>query len=141
MQVIYLQDVRLLEWACKRTGSTFAPANCRWVTGLVDGSIAWVAVYSHFSERNCNVTLATDGSKRWASRATFRAIVAAPFKQWGCLRITMIVDERNAASLAMMRKKGRFTIGAVEEGRMRDLFAPDVDGIVFGLLKKDCQWI
>lgn len=122
-------------------GLTFDPATCRWVAGLADGSIVWVAVFSHFSSTNCQLSVATDGSKRWASRATFRAILSHPFRQWNLARVTMIVDERNEAALAMHRRKGRFTIGGKEEGRMRDLFGEGCDGIVFGLLRRECQWV
>lgn len=141
MQIITEQDARLLAWACERTGLQFAPALCRWVAGLADGSIVWVAVFSHFSSRNCQLSVATDGSKRWASRSSFRAILAHPFLQWNLARVTMIVDERNEAALSMHRHQGRFTIGGNEEGRMRDLFGDGLDGIVFGLLKKECKWI
>lgn len=141
MQIVHLQDARLLVWANERLGQSFHPSQCRWVAGLVDGGIDWVAVFSHFSNTNCTLSIATAGSKRWASRAMFRAVFAFPFLQWNLLRVTMIVDERNEVSLKMLRRQGRFTIGGREEGRMRDLFAEGVDGIVFGLLKKECAWI
>lgn len=140
MDIIYLQDARLLEWACQKLMMKFSPEQCRWVAGLVGGSIAWVAVFSHFSSRNCQLTLVTDGSKRWASRATFRTLARIVFKDWGLARLTMIVSADNVAALKMHRKSGRFAIGGKEEGRMRDLFADGVDGIVFGLLKKECRW-
>lgn len=142
MQIINLQDARLLAWAEKRLGERYRPEQCRWVAGLADGGVSWVAVYSHFSTRNCLVSIATDGSKRWASRATFRAICAPPFTQWGLARMTFLVSETNEASLRMMRKTdGRFVTGAREEGRLRAAFPGDVDGIVFGLLRTECKWI
>lgn len=140
MQIITLQDARLLAWAAQKLKATYSPATCKWVGALDAGGVVWVAVYSHFSERNCAISLATNGSKRWASRATFRTILRIPFVEWGLARVTFVVDERNEASLRMMRKDGRFCVGAREEGRMRAMF-DGADGIVFGLLKEECKWI
>ena len=141
MEIVVIQDARLLAWAAKRVGTTFAPAECKWVAGLGPGGITWVVVYSHFSDRNCAMSIATDGSRRWASRAMFAQIFGIPFVQWKFPRVTFIVAENNARSLAMLRHNGRFSIGAREEGRMRAMFADDVDGIAFGLLARECRWI
>jgi hypothetical protein len=141
MNLITDQDERLLRWACERLDGNYSRAQCKWVAGLVDGGVSWVAVYSHFSSRNCQIALATDGGKRWASRTTFRAILRIPFVNWGLERVTFIVGAKNDASLRMMRKQGRFSIGAKEEGCMREMIDGTEDGIVFGLLKRECRWI
>lgn len=141
MQIVTLQDARLLAWAERILDQTYDPTTCRWVAGLADGGVVWVAVYSHFSTRNCLVSIATDGSKRWASRTTFRTICGFAFKQWGLARMTFLVAVDNERSLAMFRHSGRASFGAVEEGRMRVAFNGDVDGIVFGLLAKECKWL
>lgn len=141
MDLVTIQDPRLLAWAEERLDGTYDPTQCRWVGALDAGGVVWVAVYSHFSSRNCQIALATNGSKRWASRTTFRAILRVPFVQWGLARVTFIVAATNEASLLMLRKTGRFSIGATEEGRMRAMFDSNVDGIVFGLIKGECKWI
>jgi hypothetical protein len=136
-----LQDARLLAWAEERLKEKFDPVKCRWVAGLVAGQIACVVVFSHFSSTNCLLSIATDGSRRWASRSLFRFVFGTVFKQWKLRRATFVVSERNEASLAMLRKRGHFSIGAKEEGRMRDLFPDSSAGIVFGLTKEECKWI
>lgn len=141
MDFITNQDARLLAWAESRLGEKFQPDRCRWVAGLVDGGLAWVVVFSLFSNGNCHLSLATDDSKRWASREMFRWVLAIPFKQWGLRRLTFIVSEKNEKSLAILRKQGRFSVGAVEEGRMRAIFPDGSTGVVFGLLKEECRWL
>lgn len=141
MQIVHVQDARLLEWASKTCAMQFDPQACRWVAGLDAGGVVWVVVYSHFSTMNCSISLATDGSRRWASRAMFREGFRIPFVQWGMRRVTFIVSADNEASLRMHRHKGRFAIGGTEEGRLRNMFGDGIDGIVFGLLKGECKWI
>lgn len=140
MDFIILQDVRLLDWAETRLREKFDRAKCRWVAGLVGGQIASVVVFSHFSSTNCLLSIATDDSKRWASRSYFRAVFGTVFNEWKLRRVTFIVSENNEASLKMLRKQGHFSIGATEEGRMRDLFPDGAAGIVFGLTKEECRW-
>lgn len=141
MDFITLQDARLLDWAELRLKEKFDRLKCRWVAGLVAGQIACVVVYSHFSSTNCLLSIATDDSKRWASRSLFRLVFRTAFIQWNLRRVTFIVSERNEVSLAMMRKqRGHFSIGATEEGRMRDLFPDGSAGIVFGLTREECRW-
>jgi hypothetical protein len=31
-------------------------------------------------------------------------------------------------------------LGAVQEGRVRETFADGVDGVVMGMLNKECRW-
>jgi RimJ/RimL family protein N-acetyltransferase len=138
--IVLLQDARLLAWAAERLQAKFSPSACRWVAGLAVGGIVWVVVYSHFSTRNCVMSIATDATKRWASRHTFRTIFGIPFNEWNLDRVSFIVSEKNEASLRMLRHAGRFSICAAEEGRMRKAFDDNTDGILFGLLKADCQW-
>lgn len=135
------QDERFLRWASQRLGSDWSPAACRWLSGLDGEAIVWVVVYSHFSSRNCQLSIATDGTRRWASRASLRAIFSAPFLQWGMRRVSFVVASDNAPSLRMMGKRGRSPLGVVEEGRVRAAFPNDVDGLLFGMLKEECKWI
>lgn len=136
MDIIYLQDPRLLQWANERLGVRFEEGSCRWVAGLANGSVVFTVVYSRFSLRNCELTLATDGTKRWATKRTLREIFRTPFKVWGFRRVTFVVRADNHASLDMLER-----LGAVWEGRVRLAFEGDVDGVIFGMLKEECRWI
>lgn len=141
MQIDLSQDARLLAWAAERLEGTFAPETCRWVAGLADGGVVFVVVYSHFSSRNCQLSIATDGSKRWATRRTLRAIFSAPFAHWNLRRVTFVVAADNDRSLKMMQHCGRSPLGVVPEGRVRAAFPNDVDGLLFGMLREECRWL
>lgn len=136
MEIITLQDARLLAWAEARLGLQWRRDQCRWVAGLAAGGVVFVVVYSRFSKRNCELTIATDGSKRWATKKSLRAIFATPFVQWNLRRVTFVARADNLASRDMLLR-----LGAVEEGRIRKTFDGDVDGVVFGMLKEECRWI
>lgn len=82
------------------------------------------------------MSIATDGSKSWASRRMLRYCFKVPFVQWKLARVTFIVPEKNRESLELVDR-----LGAVEEGRVRALFADDDAGVVFGMLRRDCKWI
>lgn len=136
MDFTTLQDARLLAWASERLGVTFQPDQCRWVAGLEAGGAVWVVVYSRFSRRGCELTIATDGSKRWASKRSLRLIFGMPFKFWGLRRTTFVVSADNKRSIDMLER-----LGAVREGTVRKAFDGDVDGHVYGMLREECRWV
>lgn len=136
MQIVTLQDARLLAWANAMLGLNFSPESCRWVAGLADGCVVFVVVYSRFSARNCELTIATDGTRRWATRQSLREIFGLPFLLWGLRRVTFVVRADNVPSLDMLVR-----LGAKKEGVIEAAFDGDVDGVVFGMLKERCRWI
>lgn len=135
MEIIAAQDERLLSWAERRLGTSWERPQVRWLSALADGSPVFVVVYSRFSPRNCELTIATDATKRWATRASLRAIFHVPFKQWGLRRVTFIVRSDNQRSIDLCER-----LGASHEGLVRETFADGVHGVVLGLLKEDCRW-
>jgi hypothetical protein len=135
MEIITDQDERLLGWAERRLGVSWVASQCRWLAG-VDTDIRFVVVYSNFSPRNCDLTIATDGSKTWATRRSLRAIFAPPFELWGLRRVTFIVKADNQPSIRMLE-----TAGARREGIARKAFDGDVDGIAFGMLREECRYL
>lgn len=136
MHIIYEQDLRLLHWAEQRLAVSWDATHCRWIAGVTESGISFVVVYSHFSPRNCELTIATDGRKTWATKRSLRAIFAPPFVHWGLRRVTFIVKADNQPSIRMLE-----TAGARREGIARMAFDGDVDGIVFGMLKEECRYL
>lgn len=131
------QRPELLAWAAQRLGINFDPGWCRWIAGGFDGETepAFVVVYSRFTHRSCELTIATDGLRRWATRRSLRAIFGVPFGQWGMQRVTFVIRSDNTESLNLCRR-----LGASFEGRVRREYADDVDAIVMGMLKGECRW-
>lgn len=136
MQIITAQDERLLSWAEQRLSIRIQASQSRWIAGVEGSSIVFVVVYSHFSARDCVMTIATDGKKTWATKRSLRAIFAVPFVQWRLRRVTFLVRADNSSSIRMCKKAG-----AHIEGVMRKAFPGDVNGILFGLLSEECRYL
>lgn len=135
MNLVTLQDERLLAWAEEKLETQWDRKGVRWLSG-VDSAIRFVVVYSRFYEQECWMSIATDGSRTWATKRSLRAIFALPFGQWGLRRVTFLVRADNEKSLKMVRQAG-----GEQEGRARKLFKDDADGIFFGMLREECKWV
>ena len=135
MQIIAAQDLILLTWAQERLGVQWDAGQVRWLSGVADGSPVFVVVYSRFSARNCELSIATDGTKRWATRRALRAIFHIPFHQWKLRRVTFVINAENKVSIDLCER-----LGAVREGVVRKSFPDDADGLVLGLLAEECPW-
>lgn len=136
MDITTDQDIRLLLWAAERLQvQPWNPDQVRWIAGWSDAGPVFVVIYSRFSDRNCELTIATDGTRRWATRKALKAIFTVPFRQWGLRRVSFIVRADNQASIDLCQR-----LGAVREGVVRKTFPGDVDGVVLGMLAEECLW-
>lgn len=109
---------------------------CKVITQLHDdGYPAAVAVYSRFHETNLEMSIASDGSKRWINKAYLYACFAYPFNVLGKRRIMGVVEEGNEAAMRL-----DLHLGFVEEGRLRKWFG-EKDGILLGMLREECRWL
>lgn len=110
--------------------------DCKAIAKLnEDGSIAAVALFTNFHEHDLEISIASDGGRKWLDRRFLRVVFGYPFAMLQLKRVTGIVEEDNAAALDMDRR-----LGFVEEGRLRKWFG-DKDGIVFGMLAEECKWL
>lgn len=100
-----------------------------------DGRLRAVTLYDGFSECDCNMHIASDGSRTWLKRAFLCTSFAHPFVQWGLRRVTGLVPAKNAAAL-------RFDLhlGFEREGYIRHAL-PDDDLIILGMLRENCRFI
>lgn len=133
--LIYGQEDRLLPWAAARTGGgTFRED--AYALGLErDGVLVAVVVYDGFSVADCNMHVASDGSRHWLNRTFLAAAFAHPFLQWGLRRVTGLVPAKNAAALAFDEH-----LGFAREGYHRHAL-PDDDLVTLGLLREDCRYL
>lgn len=141
MDIVYEQNQDYLAWAESRLlpertlNVPWEPRQVRWVAGRDAGGVIWVVVFSHFCRRNCELTIATDGSKRWATKRSLRVIFNYPFRTLGLRRVTFIVRDDNHKSQGLVLR-----LGATFEGRIRRLYEDTVDGIVYGMTREECRW-
>lgn len=131
---IYDDKERLIDWASGVIG--FTPrSDVQHMGWQENGKLRAVALWDGFSECDCNIHIASDGTGHWLRRAFLRAAFAHPFVQWNMRRVTALVPSKNAAAL-------RFDLhlGFKQEGVVRHAL-PDDDIIILGLLREDCRFI
>lgn len=133
--ISYDQNIAWLEFANSVLKVTFNARDCVWISHLSDGNPIAVVVYSRFSPYNCEMSIATNGAKNWASRQFLRACYTYPFIQMGMFRITAAVEEQNTKSIKMLQQ-----LGHVEEARLAAWFGTQ-DALLFRMKKEECKWI
>ena len=136
--ISHAQNPEFLAWANDVLQVEFRPdpATTVWITRLnSDGSVAAVVVFSDFRTHNCEMSVASNGRARWATREFLGVCYRYAFKQMEMRRVTAVVEDGNEKSLTMCRK-----LGHVEEGRLRCWFG-ERDGIVMRMLKEECKWL
>lgn len=133
-RLIYGEESRLLPWAQERIGATFR--DDAYTIGLErDGQIIAVVVFDTFSEADCCMHIASDGTRAWMSKALLLAAFAYPFEQLGLRRVTGMVPASNAEALGFDEH-----IGFVREGYHPHAL-PNDDLISLGLLREHCRFI
>ena len=132
--LVYDHAEELAEWLGSRLGITFIQP---YVTiGVVRGwDLVAVVLYNQFEPPNIHVTFATT-TPRWASRQVIGRLLAYPFHELGCLRISAITRVTNQPTRVFLRR-----LGFRQEGFHPQYYADD-DGVSYGLLKSDAmKWI
>lgn len=125
----------VVEWVAKRTneyGNFGAAQALGW---LKDGELVAGVAYAEWNGPNIVCHIASDGSKRWLTRAFLWYMFDYPFNQLECKRITVCVGEGNAASRRFVTHLG-FKLEAKLAGAH-----PTGDLLIFRLLKHECRWI
>ena len=133
-ELIYGQDETLIEWAQKIIGCKFR-ADATAIGRASDGEILAVAVFDGFSECDCNIHIASDGSGHALSRGFLTAAFAYPFIQLNMRRVTGLVPASNTKAL-----KFDYHLGFVFEGRCRNAL-PNDDIIILGMLREECPFL
>lgn len=133
--LIYGQEDRLLPWAQERIGVEFR--RDAYTLGLEkNGTLVAVVVYDNFSECDCNMHIASDGTRAWMNKSLLLAAFAYPFTQLGLLRLTGLVPADNVAALAFDQN-----IGFVREGYHPKAGPKGVDLVSLGMLRENCRFL
>lgn len=134
--LIYDRQDELLAWAAERIGIARFRPDAKAIGRHRDGKLVGVVVFDGFSSTDCNVHLASDGSKHWMTRSFATAALAYPFIQLGYRRITGLVHAEDAATLAFDEH-----FGFKREGLHRCAAEDGGDVISLGLLRSECRFI
>lgn len=134
--VIYDDKDRMLAWAANVIGIRQFRADAQAIGQERDGELIAVVVFDGFTDVDCNMHLASDGTARWMSRELLVRSFAYPFIQCRMKRVTGLVDAGNEEALRLNEH-----LGFVREGMHRMACADGGDLISMGLLRRDCRWI
>lgn len=124
-----------LEWAAARIGVGGFRDDAKGIVLERHGVVVAVVVYDTWSDTDCHMHLASDGSKRWMTREYLLEAFYYPFVTAGRRRVTGIVDEKNVPALAL-----DLHLGFVVEGKAADA-TPDGDAFLLGLTRRNCRFI
>lgn len=104
-----------------------------------DGKIIGAVMYTDYREiapGQHDISMHCSGEPGWLTKATLRVFFTYPFEQLCCVRATGIIARSNKRALDLNRRLG-FKI----EGCIRDGFGVGKDGLITGMLKRECRWI
>lgn len=136
---IVSQDKRALDWVSDQLGvHPYDPTRCIAISHLLESDdgidCLAVAVCDNFTQYACEVSIASDGSTRWATRNFFRTVYDYVFVERKKARMNMLVEPANTAAIAMHEK-----LGHVREATLRDWFGTGKDAILFSFTKTDYE--
>jgi hypothetical protein len=134
--LLYGQEDRLLPWAAEKIGIPGFRTDAKTIGVERDGEVSAVAVYDCFSPADCNVHLASDGSKRWMTKEFLVAGFVFPFVQCGFKSITGLVPANRADVLAF-----DYHIGWSYVGIRHDCMPGGGDLVILEMLRARCKFI
>lgn len=133
--ILYGQEARLLPWAQEKIGTGPFREDAKVIGLERDGEVVAAVVFDNFSAADCNMHIASDGTRRWMNKELLLSSFAYPFVQLRKRRVTGMVPGKNQQALEF-----DLHLGFEVEGRCRDAL-PDDDIIILGMLRRDCRFI
>lgn len=135
MALIIGQEDRLIPWALARLSVSVFRPDARAIGLEKEGVLVAVVIYDNFSDCDCNMHVASDGSRRWMNKTFLIQAFVYPFVQLDLKRMTGLVLATNQDALNFDEN-----IGFVREG-----YHPEADKngdlISLGLLRRNCRFI
>ena len=106
--------------------------------GVVDDSGVLQAVVTIDNQQaySCDLHIASNGQKRWGTRAVCEFVSRFIFDQLGKTKIKTCVPAWNARALNMCR-----SLGFVVEGHTKCGAHDGSDGVYMGMTRDECRWL
>ena len=129
----------VVEWVAKQTNEfgNFGTDIGIGLQRLEAGAWRMIAgvAYSQWNGVNVVCDIASDGSRRWLTRAYLWNIFHYPFRQLRAQRITVCVGEGNAASRRFVEHLGFELEARLEKAH------PTGDVLVYRMREPQCRWL
>jgi RimJ/RimL family protein N-acetyltransferase len=134
VNLVFGQDARVAAFVVQRVPHMDRPQAFQAI-GVADPDGALVAgcIYHNYIPAYAGLEISfAASSPRWAQRGVCRALLAYPFQQLGCRRVTTVIPSDNARAIRF-----NLGIGFVREGTLRHFYAPKRHAVVCGFLAAD----
>jgi RimJ/RimL family protein N-acetyltransferase len=125
----------VVDWVAKRTNEYGNFGAAQGIGWLKDGNLVAGVAYAEWNGPNVVCHIASDGSRRWATRQYLWTIFDYPFNQLNANRITVCVGEGNGNSRRFVEKLGFAVEATLKEAH------PTGDLIVYRMWKSECRFI
>ena len=135
IEIVGEQRPIFIDWAQHVMGGIRLARDAKTIAAVKGGEILAVVCYDTFTEFDCHMHIASNGSRRWISRALLREAFAYPFIQCGLRRVTGLVAASNQDAMRFDLHLGFRIEGLCREG------APDGDLFILGMLRRECRFI
>jgi hypothetical protein len=133
--IIHHDIPAMLAWAAQTIGLQCFKADARAFGVERDGTLCAVVVYDCFSECDCNMHVASDGSRTWLTRSVLRYAFGYPFIELKLRRVTALIPAKKLDVMQFNQNLG-FRL----EGHCPDAM-PDDDIYIRGMTRKECRFI
>jgi RimJ/RimL family protein N-acetyltransferase len=141
MRLTVADQEKMLTWAAKMLGTTGWSADST-AFGIVEPRegqrplLRGVVIANAFFNKSCRIHIASDGSRKWATRDVLTRLSAFLHLQHGVNRIATVIATKNLpAQIAALK------IGFQIEGRERSGADDGTDGIRFSMLRDENPWL
>lgn len=140
MRLMWQQQYQqgLLEWAAMHGPTYDFGQQMASAIGVVIGNrLVAVCVYHTFRKMvpDIEMTIIAD-TPRWATRGAIQFLLAYPFNQLGCRRVTALIGRKNKRSRRLVEG-----LGWKLEGTCRRAWDGKQDCMVYGMLREECRWL
>lgn len=125
-------DPIVLHWAAGKLQMRFPADLCRAIAYVNESDILGAVVYHSWTPHSCELSIATDRSKRWATRRFITAIYKQAFVEFDKSRIHFTVDPTNTDSMRLQEK-----LGHKKECVLDDAAGEGKPLVLWGLTRKD----
>lgn len=134
-RIVAGEDSRILPWAAEIIGIHGFRSDAKAIGIERDGKLAGAVIFDTFSDTDCCMHVASDGSRNWLTRAFLREVFWYPFVRLGYKRVNVPVAESNKKARVFVMNLGFRPEGYHPYG------AKDCALIMHGMLRANCRWI
>ena len=125
-----------IRWASERLAGAEFRDDAVAIGNERNGDLCAVAVFDTFTPTSCQVSLVSDGSKRWMTREFIAAGFAYPFITCGFPNIYALVSEHNEAALKLNLHFGWKEIVRLDEDGLHG-----ETNILLRMKRRECRWL